>query len=424
MKWIHRDVKPDNFLISASGHLKISDFGLAFDGHWTHSQSYYSNQRHSLLEKLGVQIVGDEQDEADDAEAEECVGDQPASNVRPSRSDDEECARREGLLNWRNRTESRKLARSIVGTSQYMAPEVIQGQAYDGRCDWWSVGIILYECIYGRTPFYCEDRKQTKEQTRLSSRQYRYPESRMGRRLSVTGSATSPLARHVYANDAEEIKTHKFFHGIPWTRLHQTQPPFVPRVRENQSIAKYFEEEKDIIGDESSSYESTKEGSRPNMDGHEESDEGRRRELLDPKDVAQCKADHEMGKTYGLNRSDAELEQLKGDQGNKWEGHGAKKILQIIETNGGVSVTSQSPMIKSKPKPAPKRARDKMLRDAKVGRMVMEMRKKDAFFGYTYRRPKTVNLEQDKDLWFGERGRRRGALGIRPTILRVDDSGV
>src|SRR5690606_30860342 len=45
LRCIHSDVKPDNFLIAASGHLQISDFGLAFDGHWSHDTSDYNYHR-------------------------------------------------------------------------------------------------------------------------------------------------------------------------------------------------------------------------------------------------------------------------------------------------------------------------------------------------------------------------------------------
>ncbi len=440
MKWIHRDIKPDNFLISASGHLKISDFGLAFDGHWSHSQVYYTKQRQKLLDKLGIKIAGDEQDAMEDYAAEQ--GDEIEDELTPSkrRVNSEEIASCEGLLNWRNRTERRKLARSVVGTSQYMAPEVILGQPYDGRCDWWSIGIILYECLYGRTPFYCENRQKTKESivqhrntlkfpnqerwarptsenrrwlsppsdtvidllqgiltdkdARLSSRQYRH----IGRRLSAAVSNGSPQPKHVYANGAEEIKSHKFFHGVAWSQMHLQTPPFVPRVKENQSITKYFEDEKDILTETSSGYESLKTRIDPNA-----SEEALRTALGGYYDRWRHEQIEREKHDLGLEDCrDSELERIRAHFGPDFEKWKAERAIQVCEERaerGDIDFKSTF-----KPKKEKKRPRDRMLRDPVVAKEVMEFRKKNAFFGYTYRRPKQIVLEK-----------RRGAFA-RPSI--------
>ena len=48
---------------------------------------------------------------------------------------------------------------SIVGTPYYVAPEVITGN-YDQRCDYWSIGAMMYVMLSGKPPFYAKQQRK------------------------------------------------------------------------------------------------------------------------------------------------------------------------------------------------------------------------------------------------------------------------
>ena len=102
--------------------------------------------------------------------------------------------------------------------------------------------------------------------SRLCSRRYRYMESerlppfvenrtRLGRGHDWTGRA-------VYSHDAEDIKAHKWFRDLPWDRLHQLPPPFIPQISSLEDTH-YFDEEEAISDWSDSESEST--ASQDNM---------------------------------------------------------------------------------------------------------------------------------------------------------------
>lgn len=118
-------IKPDNWLIDSNGHLAISDFGLATDLQFSHDGAYYEQHRRELLYKHGIDLE----------DASGCVPEGRRSFDPPrSERDDEKTA---SVLTWRDMSR-RKQAFSVVGTTNYMSPEVLRGRGYGVASDWWS----------------------------------------------------------------------------------------------------------------------------------------------------------------------------------------------------------------------------------------------------------------------------------------------
>ena len=65
----------------------------------------------------------------------------------------------------------RDMAHSLVGTPNYIAPEVLLKQGYTQSCDWWSVGVILYEMIIGQPPFLASTTVDTQAKVRQTTKQ-------------------------------------------------------------------------------------------------------------------------------------------------------------------------------------------------------------------------------------------------------------
>eukprot|EP01133_Synstelium_polycarpum_P007899 gene7899-9273_t len=146
----------------------------------------------------------------------------------------------------------RVLAYSNVGTPDYTAPEVLMQNGYSAECDWWSVGVIMFEMLVGYPPFCSETQRETYH--KIMNWKYTLPKIMEEAKAEVSLSAEAQdliemfltdSNQRIGANGAEEIQAHPFFRGVNWTSLRESQPPIIPNITspiDTQNFDHYDEE--------------------------------------------------------------------------------------------------------------------------------------------------------------------------------------
>lgn len=177
---IHRDVKPENLLLTDSGHLKLIDFG--------------------------------------------CVKDLTGG------CDEQNC---QGGGRSPNKLKKGKRRVSFVGTADYIAPEVLDNTNVSFATDLWSLGCLVYQMLAGRPPFRAGSEYLTYQN--ILTQTFSYPDNFP----EVAKDLVDKLLVHdqeerLGAGSLSELKSHPFFQGIKWSNVRQCEAPdFIQRPKAN-----------------------------------------------------------------------------------------------------------------------------------------------------------------------------------------------
>lgn len=227
---VYRDLKPENILVREDGHIMLTDFDLSLrcDPNPTllkpsSSPPVVENTESSCIDPFCLQpswqvpcFTPRLPSVAPKLKKSDIVFQVPQLVVEP--------------------TSAR--SNSFVGTHEYLAPEIIKGEGHGSAVDWWTFGILMYELLYGRTPF-----KGTGDDDTLAnvvSEGLKFPDNPIvscaARDLVKSLLRKQPENRLVSLKGASEIKQHPFFEGLNWALIRCAAPPEIPKIYDFRSV--------------------------------------------------------------------------------------------------------------------------------------------------------------------------------------------
>jgi len=158
---------------------------------------------------------------------------------------------------------------TIIGTPHYIAPEILQGKGYSLSCDFWSLGICMYEIFYGIYPFGNSANEVIDIYKEVLKKNLVYPKdsNKFGKVNEFIKELLSKKVNERVCN-VSKLKQKAFFEGFEFSKLNdfQLQPPFKP---EKKDMSKYFQETKpyeSIFNNERDSYSPKKKKNKDDDD--------------------------------------------------------------------------------------------------------------------------------------------------------------